>query len=263
MRSDRARTWPEVDWIELLAGSRTSDRPDSLRLEDAQVGFEVGDGVRFVDATGRSLTGMIGKLNPKRARVRCGDEIWVVPYTRLQFLSESIAEERRRRVLRLQDVASQARDLLDSHGLKTWALRFGSARSKLGECRHRQKLIVLSRHHAATGTADQTTDTILHEIAHALAGAEAGHGPAWKALAARLGATPKSCAPESETVRQQRESAKSSFRVGDTVRFVARGGSRKGVIERMNPKRAKVRSGGFLWAVPYARLREVDAADRS
>lgn len=52
---------PEVDWIELLADSRMSDRADSLRLEDAQVGFEVGDGVRFVDATGCSLTGTTGR----------------------------------------------------------------------------------------------------------------------------------------------------------------------------------------------------------
>jgi predicted SprT family Zn-dependent metalloprotease len=36
-------------------------------------------------------------------------------------------------------------------------------------------------------------DTILHEIAHALAGHKAGHGPAWKAKCAQIGAKPKRC----------------------------------------------------------------------
>src|SRR5262249_31162680 len=34
-------------------------------------------------------------------------------------------------------------------------------------------------------------DTLLHEIAHALAGRDAGHGPLWKAMCRRAGAKPE------------------------------------------------------------------------
>lgn len=34
-------------------------------------------------------------------------------------------------------------------------------------------------------------DTILHEIAHAIAGIKAGHGPVWRAVARKIGAKPQ------------------------------------------------------------------------
>ncbi len=36
-------------------------------------------------------------------------------------------------------------------------------------------------------------DTLLHEIAHALAGHRAGHGPVWRKIAREVGAKPKRC----------------------------------------------------------------------
>ena len=47
-------------------------------------------------------------------------------------------------------------------------------------CKEKEKVIQLGRHHAANDPPEQVTDTILHEIAHALAGTAAGHGPAWR-----------------------------------------------------------------------------------
>lgn len=61
---------PNIDWIEILEGNRGADRTPSIRLEDAQVCFEVGDKVRFSSANGSRLTGTVEKLNPKRARVK-------------------------------------------------------------------------------------------------------------------------------------------------------------------------------------------------
>ena len=40
-------------------------------------------------------------------------------------------------------------------------------------------------------------DNLLHEIAHAIVGREAGHGPLWKVTARRIGATPRAKAYES------------------------------------------------------------------
>lgn len=221
---------------------------------DRQILFDAGDEVWF-SATGKGRQrGLVQKLNPTRAKVRCGADIWNVPYGGLNHVCELKAEERKQRMARLMEVDAQARELMDRHGLADWSFRFNDAEKKLGVCRYREKLILLSREHAVNGARDQVTDTILHEIAHALAGPGAGHGPAWKAVARRLGATPKSCAPESEQSREEREAAKAKFRAGDAVIFKIRGEVRSGVIERMNPKRAKVRGLGTIWSVPYARL---------
>ena len=118
-----------------------------------------------------------------------------MPYARLEHLCASTAKERQSRARRLKAVAGEARELMDRHGLGDWDLRFNGARTQLGECRTRQKLVLLSRVHAVNGPPERTMDTILHEIVHALAGPDAGHGPAWKAVARRLGATASSCEP--------------------------------------------------------------------
>ena len=245
---------PQNEWIELLLGSGDSVPTRSLHGDDAQVFFEAGDQVRFRSNDGGTRTGTVEKLNPKRARVRCGAQNWVVPYAGLEHLCATTAADRRSRVTRLKDVAAEVRDLMDRHGLDEWTLRFSAATKKLGECRSQHKLILISRSHAVHGTPEQVTDTICHEIAHALAGPEAGHGPAWKALARQLGATPKSCAPENDETRRRREAVREQFCTGDSVSFIARGELQTGVILRMNPKRAKVKSGDSRWSVPYARL---------
>ena len=253
---------PNIEWLELLLASWAPDSTPSLRPEDAQVFFEVGDEVRFRTRDGGALTGTVEKLNPKRARVRCGASGWTVPYAGLQHLCASTATDRKPRATRLNAVAAQARDLMDRHGLDEWTFRFNTARKKLGECRAQQKLILLSRSHAVNDPPAQVTDTILHEIAHALAGPAARHGPAWKAIAHRLGATPKSCAPESDEARDRREAAKAKYRAGDAVSFIARGAVQTGTIVRMNPKRAKVKCGDVAWSVPYPKLIAATSVDR-
>lgn len=57
--------------------------------------------------------------------------------------------------------------------------------------------ISISRPFTETASLDELIDTVRHEAAHVLAGQKAGHGPAWKAWAVRLGARPERCAPPS------------------------------------------------------------------
>ncbi|MXZ81950.1 MAG: hypothetical protein F4Z15_11510 [Gammaproteobacteria bacterium] len=244
----------QVDWVGLLLGNSGSGPAASLCLDDGQVFFDIGDRVRFCTRDGEMMSGTVEKLNPRRASVRCGADCRLVPYADLDHLCAATAAARRPRASRLIEVASQARELMDRHGLKEWTVRFSTAQKKMGECRPRQRLILLSRHHCVNGSPDEVVDTILHEIAHALAGPGTGHGPAWKAIARRIGATPKSCAPESDGARRLREAAKGNFRAGDSVSFTARGAYWTGVIVRMNPKRAKVKCGEVSWSVPYTWL---------
>jgi predicted SprT family Zn-dependent metalloprotease len=93
----------------------------------------------------------------------------------------------------LEQLHAVARRELTRHGLHDW--RFGLAKTKrrLGACKYPTKQIEISEYYARHSPAETVLDTLLHEIAHAIAGPGAGHGPAWKAIARRLGATPRSC----------------------------------------------------------------------
>ena len=245
---------PDMAWLELLFDNMGPDLTRTLCLEDAQVFFEVGDRVRFFIADGVTMTGTVERLNPKRAAVQCDAEIWRVPYAGLDHLCAETAEARRPRAARLGEVALEARGLMDRHGLKEWELRFSAAWGRLGECRLDRKLILLSRLHAVGGPPGQVTDTILHEIAHALAGSDAGHGPAWKEIARRIGAVPKSGICGSGGAGHGGEDARGKFRTSDTVTFIARGKHWTGSIVKMNPRRAKVKCGNAVWLAPYEKL---------
>lgn len=81
----------------------------------------------------------------------------------------------------------------------------------LGSCRYRRGPdgtfrpfeVVMSHSILACGI-EQALDTLRHEAAHAIAGRDAKHGPAWKAWARELGATPRACGKLTAEQRQAR-----------------------------------------------------------
>lgn len=141
------------------------------------------------------MRGEIVKLNPKRAKVRCKGALWNVPYGLLRRVG---AEDTRNGAERLNEVASVARRLMDEHGLTDWKLAFVESGRRLGDCHYRDRVIRISRAHALAGNDEGIRDTVLHEIAHALAGPDTHHGLLWKAIARQVGATPKSRSYEKE-----------------------------------------------------------------
>lgn len=102
-----------------------------------------------------------------------------------------------------------ARELMNENGLQDWRLKWDRAVSRAGLCSFTDRTISLSRPLAEVRSFEETRNTILHEIAHALAGARAGHGPAWKRKAVELGANPERCF-QSEAADALRE-AKSKY----------------------------------------------------
>ena len=68
-----------------------------------------------------------------------------------------------------------------------WSFGFDSAKTRAGLCNYSRKRISVSRYLAARYDDDEIHQILLHEIAHALAGPGAGHGPKWKAIARDLG----------------------------------------------------------------------------
>lgn len=87
---------------------------------------------------------------------------------------------------------------MDQHNLQDWSLGFNRRKRSLGVCYYQRRRIELSAHYVLRNLEASVRDTILHEIAHALAGQQAGHGPAWKALCRQLGATPARCDPTAQ-----------------------------------------------------------------
>ena len=86
-----------------------------------------------------------------------------------------------------------ARKLMADFGLPDWAFGWNRRKRSLGLCRYREKRLELSAHFVHANDETQVRETILHEIAHALAGEKAAHGPLWKAMCARVGCKPERC----------------------------------------------------------------------
>ena len=87
-----------------------------------------------------------------------------------------------------------AKELIEHWLSPHWQFRWDRAKTRLGLCDYQKKTIQLSKPLAASQDEQQIRDTLLHEIAHALAGPRAGHGKKWQAIAQKIGATPQRCA---------------------------------------------------------------------
>ncbi|MFC7878147.1 SprT-like domain-containing protein [Isoptericola sp. NPDC057391] len=88
-----------------------------------------------------------------------------------------------------EDAASLARGLMAEHGLSGWTFRFDRARRRAGLCRYDRREISLSGPLAELYDEADVREVVLHEIAHALAGARHGHDAVWRATARSIGST--------------------------------------------------------------------------
>jgi len=86
--------------------------------------------------------------------------------------------------------------LMSRYGLVDWSFKFNSDKLRLGTCKEHIKRIELSEHYVHRNSIEHVTDTILHEIAHALVGVVHGHDEVWKDMCNRLGCTPRACEKE-------------------------------------------------------------------
>ena len=87
----------------------------------------------------------------------------------------------------LDRVRTWAHALIELHLDASWSFGFDNAKTRAGLCNYTHKRISVSRYLAARYEDDEIHQVLLHEVAHAMAGTRAGHGPRWKAVAAGLG----------------------------------------------------------------------------
>ena len=96
-------------------------------------------------------------------------------------------------------------ELLAEHGLAVeWAVGLNDSRSNSGTCNYTRRTIYLSRFFIDIESDESTLNTIRHEVAHALAGPRAGHGPRWRAIFLELGG-------DGQTVNYLSDEAKAEF----------------------------------------------------
>ncbi len=140
---------------------------------------------------GRQLRGRIVRLNLRRAHVLCdNDEEYAVPYPRIISQSTELEQSLGRRP---EAVRQQAVALLAEHGLADWCFDFDHATRRAGCCDYRHERISLALQFARQASEAEITDTLLHEIAHALVGKKHNHDAVWRAKAQQLGSSGERC----------------------------------------------------------------------
>lgn len=93
----------------------------------------------------------------------------------------------------LEQHKSEGYRILADHGINGWTITLDNAKSRLGVCNYRYKRISLSRSFVAHASSAEIRDTVLHEVAHAIAGASAGHGYKWQRIARAIGCNATRC----------------------------------------------------------------------
>lgn len=162
----------------------------SLRSEERVADFLPGAEVSFRSRSG-TLRGVVIRNGPKRARIACRDGTeYRVPYGSLKAVNSEARESNQRR---LSDCVAAAEALIRQHGLDGWSFQFDSAQKRAGACAFNTKVISLSRFYCIQADEAQVRETILHEIAHALAGPKHNHDATWQRIARSIGCTADRC----------------------------------------------------------------------
>jgi hypothetical protein len=87
----------------------------------------------------------------------------------------------------LQRIRVWADALIALHLDGSWSFGFDNAKRRAGLCDYTNRRISVSRYLSARYDDETNHQTLLHEVAHAIAGSDAGHGPRWKRIARDLG----------------------------------------------------------------------------
>lgn len=93
-----------------------------------------------------------------------------------------------------EQVLVVANQLMNKHGLglKGWNFQLDNAKVRAGQCRYDTKTISLSKQFVKHASDHEIRDTVLHEIAHALA-PKRGHDSVWRQVALSIGCNGQRC----------------------------------------------------------------------
>lgn len=119
----------------------------------------------------------------------------------------------------VEHYVQHALELLRSHDIPgNWQVIFVPGMGqRLGTCNSSRRIIRISQAHFEGSPHEQILDTVRHEVAHAIVHHLHGsgvkpHGPEWKAVALRLGATPRASVPPTPQQKAARTAAREIIR---------------------------------------------------
>ncbi len=95
--------------------------------------------------------------------------------------------------MELHKASTLAINLMNKHNLWGWNFEWNNRKRAFGLCSHRKKTIFLSKILIVQVDEIGVTNTILHEIVHALVGAGQGHNSIWRNKAIEIGCNGQRC----------------------------------------------------------------------
>lgn len=100
----------------------------------------------------------------------------------------------------LEMVQNRAEDLIERHLPEGWTFGWHNKVRANGTCYYGKMEIKLSKKLTPYRSWSETYETIIHEIAHAIAGPDAKHGETWKSVYRNLGGTGSRCSTDDASV---------------------------------------------------------------
>ena len=87
--------------------------------------------------------------------------------------------------------------MMQEHKLAGWSFKISNHKGNLGYCNYTEKTLSISITNIWVNPWSQVKNTILHEIAHALASKKGdwGHGDVWRQIAISIGCDGHRCSP--------------------------------------------------------------------
>lgn len=97
-----------------------------------------------------------------------------------------------------KEIETKANELFIKFNLIGWRFAFDNAKRRMGCCSYRNRTISMSRPLCEVNMGrEKLMDTLLHEMAHAIAkqrtGVCQGHNDVWKRICVEIGANPQRC----------------------------------------------------------------------
>lgn len=88
---------------------------------------------------------------------------------------------------KLQQIEARAAELFAEYGVSGYTFGWDRAANRRGQCNYTDRRITMSRKIAELATFEESEQTLIHEVAHAVVGPGHGHGPVWKRQARSMG----------------------------------------------------------------------------
>jgi|APSaa5957512535_1039671.scaffolds.fasta_scaffold23987_2 hypothetical protein len=124
---------------------------------------------------------------------------------------------------------SETKTLMACHGLtnKGWQFGWNNRKTANGICDYSRKVIYLSKALTPLRKEKDVTNTIIHEIAHALVGYDHGHDWYWKEQFVAMGGDGQRCSSDNTGIRQDKATYLMIDHNNDVIKYYLRKPNKK------------------------------------